>query len=488
MDNNETLNDEKITLLKKALEMLTTSDEPILSQEGITDDVFKNFVGLINIIIDKYTEYKDRNSELEARIKDIDESDLKKEVADKRFVDGPLKPNSNAINSAKNKGTAMINSAKNKGTAMINYAKNTVDKITERIGREYKEKLLTAIQVLIDDDSCESIKAIDTQLNNYKEFCESGKEKLTGDLIKTTYTGFDAGLREIIFNCGDDTKPSANLVLADYENRASKILSYSQRAKAFTRKNVGNGLKNINTTLKQRIYGDKSPDSGDTSPYSTVKPIGFNDTINDKLVLKEFSIINNNNNTDFVSIVVEHDEITINGKLLTDNKLEQWNTARQNILGMEEQSGISLPTFDGKIEFNVYPNGKLTIQINDGRVVYINNKTELEAFRTSLVKKPLDKPSMLYKPLNAIKSLFGSDTKTSQLADHDNKVKIRDDEEEADFNNSDEYNNDNENYNRNSRRGVFVNLVGNSSPSATTEITTIINRLRREGWTLGLQA
>lgn len=46
----------------------------------------------------------------------------------------------------------------------------------------------------------------------------------------------------------------------------------------------------------------------------------------------------------------------------------------------------------------------------------------------------------------------------------------------------------NENYNRNPRRSIFVNLVGNSSPSATTEITTIINRLRREGWTIGLQA
>ena len=45
----------------------------------------------------------------------------------------------------------------------------------------------------------------------------------------------------------------------------------------------------------------------------------------------------------------------------------------------------------------------------------------------------------------------------------------------------------NTNYNRLPRRGVFVSLVGNSSPSATTEITTIINRLRREGWTLGLE-
>lgn len=44
----------------------------------------------------------------------------------------------------------------------------------------------------------------------------------------------------------------------------------------------------------------------------------------------------------------------------------------------------------------------------------------------------------------------------------------------------------NENYNNNPRRNVFVNLGGNSAPSASTEITTIIARLRREGWTIGL--
>jgi Leucine-rich repeat (LRR) protein len=45
----------------------------------------------------------------------------------------------------------------------------------------------------------------------------------------------------------------------------------------------------------------------------------------------------------------------------------------------------------------------------------------------------------------------------------------------------------NENYNRNPRRNVLINLTGNSPPSATEEIATIINRLRREGWTLGLE-
>jgi Leucine-rich repeat (LRR) protein len=44
----------------------------------------------------------------------------------------------------------------------------------------------------------------------------------------------------------------------------------------------------------------------------------------------------------------------------------------------------------------------------------------------------------------------------------------------------------NENYDRRPRRGVVVNLVGNAAPSATTEIQAIINRLRREGWTIGL--
>ena len=44
----------------------------------------------------------------------------------------------------------------------------------------------------------------------------------------------------------------------------------------------------------------------------------------------------------------------------------------------------------------------------------------------------------------------------------------------------------NKNYDLNPRQNVRIDLVGNSSPSATEEITTIINRLRREGWTLGL--
>lgn len=45
----------------------------------------------------------------------------------------------------------------------------------------------------------------------------------------------------------------------------------------------------------------------------------------------------------------------------------------------------------------------------------------------------------------------------------------------------------NENYNRNPRSNVSVSLIGNSTPSSTQEITSIINRLRREGWTLGLE-
>ena len=44
----------------------------------------------------------------------------------------------------------------------------------------------------------------------------------------------------------------------------------------------------------------------------------------------------------------------------------------------------------------------------------------------------------------------------------------------------------NTNYSKRPRRGVVINLTGNSAPSPTDEINVIISRLRRGGWTLGL--
>ncbi len=46
----------------------------------------------------------------------------------------------------------------------------------------------------------------------------------------------------------------------------------------------------------------------------------------------------------------------------------------------------------------------------------------------------------------------------------------------------------NTNYNNNPRSNVQINLKGNAAPSTSTEIIGIINRLRREGWTLGLES
>ena len=42
------------------------------------------------------------------------------------------------------------------------------------------------------------------------------------------------------------------------------------------------------------------------------------------------------------------------------------------------------------------------------------------------------------------------------------------------------------NYNGSPRSGVTINLTSNAPPSPTERITSIINRLRRLGWTLGL--
>ena len=42
------------------------------------------------------------------------------------------------------------------------------------------------------------------------------------------------------------------------------------------------------------------------------------------------------------------------------------------------------------------------------------------------------------------------------------------------------------NYNTTPRANVTINLTSNAPPSASEEIVSIINRLRRVGWTLGL--
>ena len=172
------------------------------------------------------------------------------------------------------------------------------------------------------------------------------------------------------------------------------------------------GLKNIKTannrTFKQRLFGDKERDTKVSETSDSGEKLGFNNKPGD-IVINAFEIIDNRIE-EFVPIVIEGDDIYIDNILIDgseDAKKQVWNKARKDILGLEPQKGNTLPSFDaGKLTFKVYKRGKVSIQLNDGPVVYINNKAELEKFKNDS-RKPTQKPSLLSRISNPFKNMFG---------------------------------------------------------------------------------
>jgi hypothetical protein len=174
------------------------------------------------------------------------------------------------------------------------------------------------------------------------------------------------------------------------------------------------GLKNIKTannrTLKQRLFGDKEKDS---EASDSGEKLGFNNK--SEVVINPFNILDQSK--EFVPIVIEGDEIYINNIRIDGSgevKRQEWNKARGDILGLEPQKGNTLPSFDaGKLTFKVYKRGKVSIQLNDGPVVYINNKAELEKFKDDS-RKPTQKPSLLSRISNPFKNMFGSNNSSKK--------------------------------------------------------------------------
>jgi hypothetical protein len=174
------------------------------------------------------------------------------------------------------------------------------------------------------------------------------------------------------------------------------------------------GLKNIKTannrTLKQRLFGDKERDS---EASDSGEKLGFNNK--PEVVINPFNILDQSK--EFVPIVIEGDEIYINNIRIDGSeeaKRQEWNKAREDILGLPEQKGNTLPSFDaGKLTFKVYKRGKVSIQLNDGPVVYINNKAELEKFKDDS-RKPTQKPSLLSRISNPFKNMFGSNNSSKK--------------------------------------------------------------------------
>ena len=416
---------------------------------------------------------------------------------------------------------------------------------SELAGRSAENDLLEAIDKIIEDESCLNSKGesdnFKTQLTAYKD-SHNAKTEFNVNVMRT-YVGFEAGLRQRILEC-PDIKMAAQMVLIDYEKRASGLLSTKDKFfNRFTRKNSGDDMKisdildavgkvirnsfgntpneNIekgtllgklsnlrtallqdktdekvkkaieenvdlildwlkstrqyaegqmkvgqqklktvsspadkvvinddvkkltdriallkknendvssikglktanNRTFRQRLFGDKDKDKDKEviKPKDSGEKLGFNNNSND-VVIDAFKI-NDNITEEFVSIAIEGDQISIDGKQLDGNDDERrkaWNNARSTILDLPEQNGNTLPSFDaGKITFNVYPNGKVTIQLNDGPVVYINNRDELEKFKNDS-RKPTQKPSVLSRISKPFKNMFGSNKSSKKEED-----------------------------------------------------------------------
>ena len=166
------------------------------------------------------------------------------------------------------------------------------------------------------------------------------------------------------------------------------------------------GLKTSNNrTFKQRLFGDKERDIKVSETSDSGEKLGFNNKPDD-IVIDAFEI-KDGRTEEFVSIAIEGDEIYIDNKRIDGDKISVWNDARKNILGLDPQKGNTLPSFDaGKLTFKVYKNGKISIQLNDGPIVYINNKEELEKFKKDS-RKPTQKPSVLSRISNPFKNMFG---------------------------------------------------------------------------------
>ena len=172
------------------------------------------------------------------------------------------------------------------------------------------------------------------------------------------------------------------------------------------------GLKNIKTannrTFKQRLFGDKERDTKVSETSDSGEKLGFNNKPGD-IVINAFEI-KDGRIEEFVPIVIEGDEIYIDNIRIDGSeeaKRQVWNEARKNILGLKPQKGNALPSFDaGKLTFKVYKRGKVSIQLNDGPVVYINNKDELEKFKNDS-RKPTQKPYLLSRISNPFKNMFG---------------------------------------------------------------------------------
>ena len=170
-------------------------------------------------------------------------------------------------------------------------------------------------------------------------------------------------------------------------------------------------LRNIHDKIVDKFTKQKTIVPG-VSPDTT--PIPDFDVDDTTYIVKPFKR-KVDTDKDYVRIEIEGTSVKVGGERITTTA--EWNEARKSILGLKPQQDVKLPSFDGKIVFDVYQNGKITVRMNNGETTTINNEAQLEAFKeTDMKVKTLAAASKGYMSkatkgiINKVGSVFSKKT------------------------------------------------------------------------------
>ena len=354
---------------------------------------------------------------IEGRLKVIQagETDSSPEVKSAATV--VLKDFSKRISNSPNKGKILsaIKSARN---FTIKKKKNRyevdegiykkLEKITNQNGKiqAYKDNLIATIKDGNKTKIEEDTNALLKELNDRKVYINTleidkrkkeieGKPSMseTDKFAKNSeITDFKKEVQELDVNIADVTSILSDKGIKDKDKRST------------LRNIVGDKIVDKFTKQKTIVPG--------VSPDTT--PIPDFDGDDTTYIVKPFE---RKVDTDkkYVRIEIEGTSVNVGGERITTTA--EWNDARKLILGFKPQQDVKLPSFDGKIVFDVYQNGKITVRMNNGETNTINNEAQLEAFKeTDMKVKTLAAASKGYMSkatkglINKVGSVFSKKT------------------------------------------------------------------------------
>jgi hypothetical protein len=151
--------------------------------------------------------------------------------------------------------------------------------------------------------------------------------------------------------------------------------------------------------------GEEEEDEDGVSPDAPPTPVFDTEST---YIVKPYTL-KTNTEKKYVRIEIEGPNVRVDDSRIKTTA--EWNEKRRNRLGLKPQENVNFPSFDGKIVFDVYENGKMRIRMNDGETKTINNGDELDAFKENDMKaKPPVATSNGYisTAVTATKTLIGN--------------------------------------------------------------------------------